>query len=88
LAGASSSVSDRFEELLVNPAIIELARRRGEIDCGGLRYVIVAYGNFFQLVIPLTGGHASIAIERDASVADVLPHVSRVLSAHSFDHRT
>lgn len=35
LADASSSESDRYEELLVNPTLITLARQRGEIDCGG-----------------------------------------------------
>jgi hypothetical protein len=37
LADASSSESDRFEELLVNPVLLLLTRQRGEIDCGGLR---------------------------------------------------
>jgi hypothetical protein len=64
LDGASSSESDRYEELLVNPTLIELARRRGEIDCGGLDYLVVAYGHFFQLVLPVDGGHVSVAIER------------------------
>jgi hypothetical protein len=63
LADASSSESDRYEELLVNPTLIALARQRGEIDCGGLDYLVVAYGNFFQLVLPVEGGHVSVAIE-------------------------
>jgi hypothetical protein len=41
LGGASSSDSDRYEELLVNPTLIGLARQRGEIDCGGLDYLVV-----------------------------------------------
>jgi len=32
LAGASSSESDRYEELLVNPTLLTLARQRDEID--------------------------------------------------------
>jgi hypothetical protein len=67
LADASSSESDRYEELLVNPTLIALARQRGEIDCGGLDYLVVAYGNFFQLVLPVEGGHVSVAIERTHS---------------------
>ena len=57
MAGASSSGSDRYEELLANPAVLTLLSQRGEIDCGGLRYVLVRYGNFFQLVtrIPRAG---------------------------------
>ena len=30
IAGSSSSDTDRFEELLVNPALLTLARQRGE----------------------------------------------------------
>jgi hypothetical protein len=31
--------SDRYEELLVNPTLLTLARQRGGIDCGGLDYL-------------------------------------------------
>jgi len=44
-----------------------LARQRGDIDCGGLRYVVVAYGNFWQLVIPTDhASHVSVSVESDA----------------------
>ena len=82
LEGASSSGSDRFEELLVNPALLTLARQRGEIDCGGLRFVVVGYGNFHQLVIPLDRGHVSIAFELDADPLEHLPAVRDVLEEH------
>ncbi|MEP6666876.1 MAG: hypothetical protein ABJA81_10545 [Nocardioidaceae bacterium] len=36
LADASSNETDRYEELLVNPALLLLTRQRGEIHCGGL----------------------------------------------------
>ena len=64
--GASSSESDRYEELLVNPTLLKLASQRGEIDCGGLDYLIVRYGNFFQLVLPTSWGHVSVCIEKSA----------------------
>lgn len=76
LASASSAESDRYEELLVNPTLLTLARARGEIDCGGLRYLVVGYGSFHQLVVPLADGHVSIAVER---TADPVPLVTRVL---------
>jgi hypothetical protein len=72
LADASSSESDRYEELLVNPTLITLARQRGEIDCGGLDYLVVAYGSFFQLVLPIEGGHVSVAVERTHSPIDLV----------------
>jgi hypothetical protein len=64
--GASSSESDRYEELLVNPTLLTLARQRGNIDCGGLEYLLVRYGNFFQFVLPASWGHVSVCIEADA----------------------
>ena len=64
--GASRSESDRYEELLVNPTLLKLASQRGNIDCGGLDYVLVRYGNFYQFVLPQGWGHVSVCIEADA----------------------
>ncbi|MEI8574058.1 hypothetical protein U737_12730 [Methylomonas sp. LW13] len=66
MLGASSSESDRYEELLVNPTLLKLASQRGNIDCGGLEYLLVRYGNFFQFVCPISLGHISVRIEPDA----------------------
>jgi hypothetical protein len=63
---ASGSESDRYEELLVNPTLLTLAAQRGNIDCGGLDYLIIRYGNFFQFVLPTSWGHVSVCIEKDA----------------------
>ena len=76
LSLASAPESDRYEELLVNPTVLTLTRQRGEIDCGGLDYVVVRYGNFFQFVVPIAGGHASVAFE---SNADPIGHAQEVL---------
>ena len=65
-AGASSSESDRYEELLVNPTLLKLTSQRGNVDCGGLEYVLVRYGNFFQFVLPESWGHVSVCIGADA----------------------
>ena len=63
--GASSSESDRYEELLVNPTMLKAASQRGNIDCGGLDYLLVKYGNFFQFVLPVSWGHVSVCIEKN-----------------------
>ena len=68
---ASSSESDRYEELLVNPTLLKLASQRGNIDCGGLHYLLVRYGNFFQFVLPTSGGHVSVCIEGDANPIEI-----------------
>ncbi|MBM9501623.1 hypothetical protein JWG44_15320 [Leptospira sp. 201903071] len=63
---SSSSDSDYYEEQIVNPALLLLAKQRGDIDCGGLDHIIVSYGNFFQIVAHLANGHISICIEKHA----------------------
>ena len=81
LADASSGDSDRYEELLVNPTLITLARQRGDIDCGGLDYLIVAYGSFFQLVLPIDGGHVSVAIERSQPPTELVEPIREAIRA-------
>jgi hypothetical protein len=80
LAGASSSESDKYEELLVNPTLVTLARQRGNIDCGGLRYLLIRYGSFFVVVLPLEQGHVTVGVEPSA---DPLPLVPRIADAAS-----
>jgi hypothetical protein len=79
LADASAAESDRYEELLVNPTLLTLATRRGEIDCGGLGYLVVGYGNFQQLVVPTRTGHVSVAVEHGADPLAVLRDVEELL---------
>ncbi len=64
--GASSSESDKYEELLTNPIMLKAASQRGNIDCGGLYFLLVGYGNFFQFILPVSWGHVSVCIEKDA----------------------
>lgn len=82
LTGASAAESDRYEELLVNPALLTLTTQRGNIDCGGLRYVLVRYGEFFQLVLPAPDGHVSIALQPSAITVDLLGPITDVLREH------
>jgi len=67
LADTSDQESDRYEELFVNPGILTLAHRRGELDCGGTAYVVIRYGNFFQMIRRIPGGHVSICFDRDSN---------------------
>lgn len=79
--GASSSESDRYEELLVNPALLKLASQRGNIDCGGLEYLLVRYGNFFQFILPASWGHVSVCIEMDADPIHIGAQVKLLVNA-------
>jgi hypothetical protein len=76
LSLASAPESDRYEMLLINPTILTLTRQRGDIDYGSLDYVVVRYGNFFQFVAPIEGGHASVTFEPDA---DPISHAQEIL---------
>jgi hypothetical protein len=67
--GASSSESDKYQELIANPVMLKAATQRGNIDCGGPEYLLVRYGNFFQFILPVSWGHVSVCIEKDAKLA-------------------
>ena len=82
LSLTSAPESDRYEELLVNPTVLTLTRQRGEIDCGGLDYVVVRYGNFFQFVVSIEGGHASVAFEPDAEPIGYAQEVLGTIERH------
>ena len=69
VAGGSAAESDRYEELLVNPTVLTLVRQRGNIDCGGVRYVLIRYGSFFAFVLPVTGGHVAVGLEPTVDLA-------------------
>lgn len=82
LAGASAGESDKYEELIVNPALLTLVTQRGDIDCGGARYVVVRYGNFFEWVQPVRGGHVSVGIEPGADPVRVGTSLEPILQRH------
>jgi len=72
ITAASDSGSDKYEELIVNPTILTLIKQRGDIDCGGAKYVLIRYGNFYQFVAPMQGGHISVCIEPHANPLDLV----------------
>lgn len=79
----SASGSDFYEELLVNPALLTLAQQRGNLDCGGLRHLVIAYGNFNQVVVPLPDGtgHLSVCVEREADASAVAAQLQEILGS-------
>ena len=79
---ASAPESDRYEELLVNPTVLTLTRQRGDIGCGGLDYVVIRYGDFFQFVAPIEGAHVSVAFELDAEPIERAAEVFSTIDAH------
>lgn len=70
LKDASAAETDRFEELWVNPAVLNLLQRRGDLDCGGLDHLWIRYGSFWTGLFPIPGGHLNVGLEPDAVPAD------------------
>jgi len=79
--------TDRMEELLVNPLVLEATKRRGDLDLGGVRYVIIRYGKQYQAIFPFGDGHVSVGVESGADVDAIARNVAEFLSsaAPSFD---
>ena len=68
----NGSASDEAEERLANPAILALARARGEWDLDGLRYVAIAYGKLTQVIALLpAGGHITLSLDRKSDSTQV-----------------
>jgi len=82
-AGASSSESDKYEELIVNPTILTLVKQRGNIDCGGAEFVLIRYGNFYQIVMPIAKGHISICVEPHADPLKLIEPTMKALHGTS-----
>jgi hypothetical protein len=75
----NSAETDRLEELVVNPIVLEITRRRGEIDIGGTRFVVIRYGVLYQIVIPYAHGHVSISVELDDNPLEIAEKVFEYL---------
>jgi hypothetical protein len=76
----SGPESDRYEEIIVNPTLLTLLTQRGNIDVGGLKFVVVRYGRLYQLVVPTNWGHVSVAIEPDADPLALVEPLNTLLS--------
>ena len=71
--------TDRMEELIVNPIVLELAARRGNLDMDGIRYVVIRYGTQYQLLIPYDEGHLSIGVELQDDPVEIASKITAVL---------
>lgn len=75
--------SDRIEELIVNPVVLELTSRRGNIDMDGIRYVVIRYGTQYQLIMPYRRGHLSIGVEKEDNPLAIADRVATALNLES-----
>jgi hypothetical protein len=81
LQALGSNESDRYEELIVNPTMLKLLTQRGNIDCGGLRHVVVRYGQFQCLVCPTPQGHVTVSLEHASRIDDEVPRLLETLES-------
>jgi hypothetical protein len=79
IENTSSSESDKYEELIVNPTLLKLVTQRGNIDCGGARYVIIRYGSFYEFVTPLKNGHLSVGIESASNLMSIIEAIQNLV---------
>jgi hypothetical protein len=79
LSNASGNESDTYEELIVNPTLLKLVTQRGNIDCGGCRFVLIRYGNFFQYVAPIQNGHISVSIDLHADPIELSNRINECI---------
>jgi hypothetical protein len=84
LANSSTPESDKYEELIVNPTLLTLVQQRGDIDCGGVEFVVIRYGNFWQTVFPVEKGHVSIGLEPTADPLEHVKKIQRVIMEQEF----
>src|SRR5579859_6352453 len=75
----NSTETDRIEELVVNPVVLELAARRGNLDMEGIRYVVIRYGTQYQLLMPYRDGHLSIGVEKYHDPLEIAAKVTAAL---------
>ena len=84
IKNTSSSESDKYEELIVNPTLLKLVIQRGNIDCGGVEYVIIKYGSFFEFVMPIKNGHVSVGIEQHSNIMEITKKIQNLVKASDF----
>ncbi len=82
IQAASAAETDRYEELLVNPGVLTLLRRRGELDCGGLDHVWIRYGNFWTGLFPLEDGHVNVGLEVSAVPTEFVDRIQDEIRRH------
>lgn len=79
LENTSSSESDKYEELFVNPTILKIANQRGNLDCGGLDHITISYNNFHQLIFDYKDGHISICIDKKSNPIELYQQLIKVV---------
>ena len=76
----NATESDRMEELVVNPIVLEAVTRRGNLDLNGVRAVIIRYGLLDEIVLPHPSGHVSIGVQQGGDLIRIAEKAAAVLA--------
>lgn len=68
LEPAAEREPDRYEDLLLNPALLMLASQRAALDGSGARYLLVRYDADFRFIRATADGHVSVSLDPQANV--------------------
>ncbi len=67
--------TDRMEELLVNPTVLNITKRRGDLDLYGVSFIVIQYGLQYQAIFNYRDGHVSVGIESDSDAIGIVRKV-------------
>lgn len=67
--------TDRMEELLVNPTVLNITKRRGDLDLDGIRFVVIQYGLQYQAIFDFLDGHVSVGVNCAANVVAIAKRI-------------
>ncbi len=76
---------DPEDGLLVTPTLLGLVNWRDGSSPDGPDAVIVRYGHVYQLMLPVRGGHLSVAFEVHTHPAAEVQRVVDVLNGHGLN---
>ena len=71
--------TDLMEELLVNPTVLEITTRRGNLDLDGVHFVVIRYGAQYQAIFRYGDGHVSVGIDLDKDPIDTVKAIQKAL---------
>ncbi|MEW5736814.1 MAG: hypothetical protein AB1921_18360 [Thermodesulfobacteriota bacterium] len=87
LETGTTAETNFYEELLVNPTLLGLASQRALLDCGGLNYIAIGYGDFTQLILPIQGGHLSVGVSRKANPGELAARIRPIVMRCGLDRK-
>jgi hypothetical protein len=87
LVTGTTEESNFYEELILNPSLLKLAGQRGDLDCGGLRFIAIGYGEFIEMIMRMKDGHISLGVSSKTQVDEFAAKMQGVLEDHGLEHR-